>query len=1023
MGISEFFTERQNRKSLKKLNKIADLVDALEEDFKKLSDDELKAMTPKLKERLANGETLDDILPEAFATVREAADRVLGMRHYRVQIIGGIALHQGHIAEMQTGEGKTLVATLPAYLNALAGKGVHIVTVNDYLARRDASWMGSVYKFLGLSVGVIYQYMPGEDKEQAYLADITYATNNEIGFDYLRDNLRFAKKHLVQRGHFYAIVDEVDSILIDEARSPLIISETQPGVDKLAIEVNRFIIRKIKPGYYAENEDGEKVLETLYDMDEKETSISLNDEGTKLAEEHFKDIDFADLEGAELLSKINNALRAHYIMHLDEDYIIENGEIVIIDQNTGRKMPGRRYSEGLHEAIEAKEGLNVRSGSKTVATTTFQNYFRIYEKLSGMTGTAMTEAAEFKGIYNLDVISIPPNLPSKRKDEPDKIFTTKELKFEAVIEDILDCVNRGQPVLVGTANIDTSEYLSKLLTRKRIAHNVLNAKQHEKEAQIIAQAGSLGAVTISTNMAGRGTDIVLGGNPDFPAREQMKIENYTDDEIEAATIHTDTKTPEEERARKRYLELVEMYSVEAKKNKEKVIEAGGLRVIGTERHESRRIDNQLRGRAGRQGDVGSSCYYVSVEDDLFRKFGGEGVTNLLSHLIGGLEGGVIQFSTLSKQLDKAQKRSEENNYAIRKQILNFDDVINKQRELIYAERAEILDGEDVHAQVIKYIEVLVEKIVTENLDFSEVDELTIDYISLNTKFLRHLFHHSPTEEEIELALKAKDPFDLVESILNDDKSYLEQMSKADADLVLEEDEDDSDNVYIQEIEGPNGEIIEIDVTKLFINPKVCKKRNIHYVIEIVYHMALIQYAKRIKAYNEKVEKHNIEKPSDFVMDAQNRTISGSSYQEAMKVLKAEIADSIEKPSFQEIEQQVLLSIVNKYWMDHIDKMDALKKGIFLRGYAQHDPILEYRREATIMFDEMVYNIQIFTAYNMLKNNNLEKYVEHEDERVHKIASSFTFVKNANKKEQKIGRNAPCPCGSGRKYKNCCGKNG
>lgn len=1012
MGLSEMFLNMENKKKVKKLQPLTDKVLALADKFGSMSDDELKAMTPVLRGRLAEGEGLDDILADAFALVREASTRVTGLRPYPVQVMGGIVLHQGRIAEMMTGEGKTLVATLPAYLNALEGKGVHIVTVNDYLAKRDANWMGGIYEFLGLSVGVITHDMKPEDKKKAYLADITYATNNEIGFDYLRDNMQVNVANCVQRGHNFAIVDEVDSILIDDARNPLIISQPQPGLDKLAMEVNTFVKRQIKKEHY--------------EMDEKETAISLTEEGVALAEGYFKTTDFSTLAGSKLLGKINSSLRAHYLLSIDKDYMVENNEVIIIDQNTGRKMTGRRYSEGLHEAVEAKEGLSIRNGSKTLATTSFQNYFRIYKKLSGMTGTALTEEEEFRGIYNLDVVPIPSNVPCLRRDEPDKVYTTKEKKFEAVIEDIIECQKRGQPALVGTASVDTSEYLSKKLTAKKIPHNVLNAKLHEREAYIIAQAGCLNTVTISTNMAGRGTDIKLGGNPEYDAAEQMVKEGFSEDMIKAAEMKSPVNNDEEKKARERYTKLLNDFTEQTKENAEKVRAAGGLRVIGTERHDARRIDNQLRGRSARQGDPGSSCFYVSVEDDLFRKFGGEGLLNMLSRLIGSVEGEVIQMPMLSKQLEAAQKRSEENNYAIRKFTLEYDDVINKQRQLIYSERDEILKGADVHEQIIKYIGILSDKVVSENIEFGEIDDETdVDYIKINTRVVGSLMHHMPTKEEIELAEEyIDDPIELSKHILDEEAKDEEEISdapesleEAGESLVVDEQEEE---VIYQEIVNSKGVTLKIDVSKLFINPKLLQKRDISYVSDLVYSVAVVQYCSRIRAYNALLYKQIQETKTDLEVDAKQKVIKGSDYEQAISALRTKLqADRTRWITSKEIEQHVLLTVVNKYWMDHIDNMDTLKKGITLRGYGQRNPLVEYRLESANLFDEMVNNIQIDTAYTLLKNNKIDSFIAQEEDRVNKVVRGFTFVKSDT--EKKVGRNDPCPCGSGKKYKNCCGK--
>lgn len=1012
MGLSEMFLKMENKKKLKKLGPMTDVVLGLAEKYSEMNDDTLRAQTEVLRGRLRDGESLDDILADAFALVRETSTRVTGLRHYPVQIMGGIVLHQGRIAEMQTGEGKTLAATLPAYLNALEGKGVHIVTVNDYLARRDANWMGGIYEFLGLTVGVITHDMNPDDKKKEYLADITYATNNEIGFDYLRDNMQVNLERCVQRGHNFAIVDEVDSILIDDARNPLIISQPQPGLDKLAMEVDLFVKKRIKKEHY--------------EMDEKETAISLTEEGVALAESNFKTTDFSTLAGSKLLGKINASLRAHYLLSVDKDYMVEKNEVIIIDQNTGRKMTGRRYSEGLHEAVEAKEGLAIRNGSKTLATTSFQNYFRIYKKLSGMTGTALTEEAEFRGIYNLDVVPIPPNVPCLRRDEPDKVFATKDTKFEAVVEDIIKCQETGQPVLVGTATVETSEFLSKKLTEKRIPHNVLNAKLHEKEAYIIAQAGCFGTVTISTNMAGRGTDIKLGGNPEYYAAEEMKKEGFSEVMIRAAEMKIPVKDEEEAKARNRYHELLRGFEEKTQENGEKVRAAGGLRIVGTERHDARRIDNQLRGRSGRQGDVGSSCFYISVEDDIFRKFGGEGLQLLLQRLIGSAEGGVIQVPMLSKQLEAAQRRSEENSYAIRKSTLEFDDVINKQRQLIYSERDEILKGADVHEQVIKYIGIFAEKVVDENITFGEIDDETdVDYIKINTRVVGSLMHHMPTKEEVTLAEEYIDePLELSKHILGDDAKEEETIDapetieEAGETLVVNEEEEEA--IY-QEITNSKGATLKIDVSKLFVNPKLLQKRDIDYVTKLSANLAILQYCQRIRAYNSILYKQIQEKQVDIEVDKDQKVVKGTDYEKAIAALREKLAaDKSHWITSKEIEQHVLLTVVNKYWMDHIDNMDTLKRGISLRGYGQRNPIVEYRLESVNLFDEMIYNIQIDTAYTLLKNRKIDEYIAQEEDRINKVVRGFTFVKSDS--EGKVGRNDPCPCGSGKKYKACCGKN-
>lgn len=890
MGLLDFLFKNETARQLKKLGAIADKVEALADKYSAMSDDELRGTTDVLRDRLKNGEKEDNILPDAFAVVREASTRVLGMRHYRVQIIGGIVLHQGRIAEMQTGEGKTLVATLPAYLNALSGKGVHIVTVNDYLAKRDAEWMGKIFKFLGLTVGCVYPDMKHDEKKAAYLADITYATNNEIGFDYLRDNMAVELDRKLQRGHNFAIVDEVDSILIDEARTPLIISAPAGESGEAYVVADRFVKR-------LEEED--------YILDEKENHVYLSEEGIEKAEKFYRIENLGDAANADISVKINSALRANLLMHRDKDYIVEDNEIVIVDEFTGRKMSGRRYSEGLHQAIEAKEKVSVKKENKTIATITFQNYFRLYNKLSGMTGTALTEEAEFRGIYELDVVPVPTNVPSRRDDQPDKVFMNKERKFEGVIQDIIECHEKGQPVLVGTTNVETSEYLSRLLVKKSIPHNVLNAKNHLQEAEIIAQAGCKGAVTIATNMAGRGTDILLGGNPEFLAKRAMKAKGYTDELISVATAFNNVTLEEEIEARETFAKLLAEYKVKTDAEKEEVKESGGLRVIGTERHESRRIDNQLRGRSGRQGDQGSSCFYLSFEDDLLRLFGGDRMQAIVSSMSGGDDSVEIQLPMLSRVIENAQKRCEENNYQRRKYVLNYDDVMNKQRQLIYEQRNAVLEGKDVHEQILKYIEPLAFEIVNSFVDFDEQDETSVDYNGFNAA--------------LELKLLDK---------------------------------------------GTN-----------LITEELVSHMNIGMIEDAVYEKAVEQYE--------------------------------------AKIARAE-SESID---FGRTERNVLLNQVDKHWMNHLSNMDALKKGIGLRGYGQKDPVMEYRREGFEMFDEMIEDIQNLTAVILLKID-IEAVIERKNAFIAMQQRKITVVNN----NKAPGRNDPCPCGSGRKYKNCCGKN-
>ena len=885
MGLVSFFQRKDRERTIKKLMGTVREINALEPKYEAMSDEELISQTGILKGRYQAGEKLDDLLCDAFAVVREASKRVLNMRHFDVQLIGGIVLHQGRIAEMKTGEGKTLVATLPAYLNALTGEGVHIVTVNDYLAKRDAEWMGKVYTFLGMSVGCVLPQMDFVTKKAAYDADITYCTNNEVGFDYLRDNMATRKDRILQRGHHFAIVDEVDSILIDEARTPLIISDRAAEATRVYEEVQNFI--KIL------NEDD-------YSKDEKEAHIYLTESGLNKADKFFRS-DLSDSKRAELNTKINNALRANFLMARDTDYIVENGEVVIVDEFTGRKMEGRRFSDGLHQAIEAKEKVRIKRESRTVATITFQNLFRLYNKLSGMTGTAMTEEAEFKGIYNLDVVEIPTNHEMIRVDEPDKVFATKDGKFKAVVEEVKAIYEKKQPVLVGTISVEVSEQLSRMLMRQAIPHQVLNAKSNELEAGIIAQAGRVGAVTIATNMAGRGTDILLGGNPEYLAREKMKKEGYDEELINIATAFNHITDEQEVEAREKYHEFVKKFKEETDKEREIVKSLGGLRVIGTERHESRRIDNQLRGRSGRQGDEGSSCFYISFEDDLMRKFGGDRLSSLLSSFTKGEDDTALQMPMLSKQIENAQKRCEDANFERRKYVLNYDDVMNKQRQLIYAERQKVFNGEDVHDQILKYIEPSVADIVARYVDYSSGDETTVDYDAFNGALERFF-------------LKKGSNF----------------------------------------------------VTK-----------------ELVGH----------RQYDRIVE--------EITAEAQRQ------YEEKCVYMQEHGFD------YKDIERQILLRTVDSNWMNHIDNMETLRRGIGLRGLGQRDPVIEYRREGTDMFDGMIETIQNTVAVSMCKLN-IEEVVEKKEAQDEK-AEQQTL------RRQGVFANSPCPCGSGKRYKDCCGK--
>ena len=885
MGLVSFFQKKDREKTIKKLRLIVDKVNAKEVIYSVMTDEELVSQTDILKNRYKNGETLDELLPDAFAVMREASKRVLNMRHFDVQIIGGIVLHQGRIAEMKTGEGKTLVATLPAYLNALTGKGVHIVTVNDYLAKRDAEWMGKVYKFLGLTVGCICPNMEYAEKKAAYEADITYCTNNEVGFDYLRDNMAIKKERIMQREHYFAIIDEVDSILIDEARTPLIISAPASKSGEIYETCQKFI-RTLRENDYAK--------------DEKETHIYLTEDGIEKAERFFR-CDLSDGRNSEINTKINGALRANFLMARDRDYIVENGEVVIVDEFTGRKMEGRRYSDGLHQAIEAKENVRIKKENRTIATITFQNLFRLYDKLSGMTGTAMTEEAEFKGIYNLDVVEIPTNLEMIRDDQPDKVFATKDIKYKAVIREIEEVHEKGQPILVGTINVEVSELLSKMLVRKGIPHRVLNAKSNEFEAGIIAQAGRVGAVTIATNMAGRGTDILLGGNPEYQAKETMTKEGYKQEIISVASAFNTLTDETEIEAREHYKSLVAKYKEETDKEKQKVKELGGLRVVGTERHESRRIDNQLRGRSGRQGDEGSSCFFISFEDDLLRKFGGDRLSSLLTTFTKGDEEAMIQMPVLSKQIENAQKRCEDANFERRKYVLNYDDVMNKQRQLIYSQRNEVLDGADVHAQVLKYIEPIASSLVATFVNYETGDETTVDYDAFN-RAIEHRLLKKGT------------------------------------------------NVVTQELVG---------------------HRQYQRIVDAITQEAVKQYEEKCKLADE---------------------------------------NGI---NFKETERNALLNQVDKHWMEHIDNMDILRKGIGLRGLGQRDPVIEYRREGTDMFDNMIESIQNGVAIILCKAD-VEAVIERK--------SAYEERENQISLRRKgVYSNGPCPCGSGKKYKDCCGK--
>ena len=916
MGLFKTYSEKE----VKRVRPIVEKINSLEPAMKELSDSELVAKTPYFKEQLKNGKTLDDILPEAFAVVREASRRVLGMRHFDVQLIGGIILHQGRIAEMKTGEGKTLVATLPVYLNALTGEGVHVITVNDYLAKRDSEWMGNLYRFLGLSVGLVIAGMNPKQKQEAYACDVTYGTNNEFGFDYLRDNMVIYKNQLVQRKLKYAIVDEIDSILIDEARTPLIISGRGAQSSNLYQKADHFV-KKLQAKViieeddkdYEQEEDNEKYD---YIVDLKAKSATLTQQGIKKAEQEFGLENFNDLENSELVHDVNQALHANGIMKKDKDYIVKDGQVLIVDEFTGRIMYGRRYNDGLHQAIEAKEHVKINDESKTLATITFQNYFRMYEKLSGMTGTAMTEESEFQEIYKLDVVEIPTNKPMIRKDNSDIIYKNEDAKFRAVIADIKKAHEKGQPVLIGTVSIDKSEKLSKLLDKEGIPHEVLNAKYHEKEAQIIAQAGKFGAVTIATNMAGRGTDIMLGGNSEYLAKQEMRKLKYTDEEIEDAAAHNETDDKAILAAREKFNELEKKFDNEIKEEKEKVIEAGGLKIIGTQRHESRRIDNQLRGRSGRQGDPGESRFYIGLDDDLMKIFGGDIVTKVYNTL-GADEDMPIESRLISKAVENAQKKVEGRNFSIRKNVLQYDDVMNVQRTVIYEQRREVLDGKNLKESILKMMDSVVELIVDSHIvDGEEVNKESI-------------------AQDIETNLGISDVAAL-------------KTEKFDRNALVDE--------------------------------LIAKVHEI--------------YASKETEFGEE--------------------------------------------NLRELERVVMLKIVDQKWMDHIDNMDELKKGIGLRGYGQQDPVVQYRLEGTEMFDDMIEDIRMDVVKILLNIRKKEGPIERtettkvtgaslEDTAINLVDGNISEKEGGMNKTvvnegPKVGRNDPCPCGSGKKYKNCCGRN-
>ena len=909
MGFLDNLFNMADKKEMKNFMKLAEKINAIEPKFESMKDKELKNMTNEFRERLAKGETLDDILPEAFAVVREASKRVLGLRQYDVQLIGGMVLHQGRIAEMKTGEGKTLVATAPVYLNALEGKGVHVVTVNDYLAKRDKEEMGKVYEFLGLTVGVIVHGQTPEVRRQQYNCDITYGTNNEYGFDYLKDNMVIHKEQRVQRELNYAIVDEVDSILIDEARTPLIISGPGDKSTHLYTDANTFVLTLKAPSKTEQQKTKEEKEEHFsdgdYDIDEKQKSATLTESGIKKAEIYFNVDNITDIEHTELYHHINQALKAHAIMKKDVDYVAKDGEIVIVDEFTGRLMFGRRYSDGLHQAIEAKEGLHVQRESKTLATITFQNYFRMYKKLSGMTGTAKTEEEEFKSIYKMDVVIVPTNKPVQRIDLPDVVYKNERGKFNAVAEDIIERNKNNQPVLVGTVSIEKSEILSQILKSKKIKHQVLNAKNHEKEAEIVAQAGRLGAVTIATNMAGRGTDIMLGGNPLFLTKKELKRQGFTDAAIKRVDTHIEESELEqdEELAKAKHLfdDLYEKFKVQAAQEQEAVRKAGGLAIIGTERHESRRIDNQLRGRSGRQGDPGSSRFYIGLDDELMRLFGSDRIQGLVEKI--GLEEDMpVEHKMLTKSIENAQKKVEGRNFGIRKHVLQYDDVMNKQRQVIYDERGRVLEGEDINEQIQSMIKEIISSAV--------------------------------------IAYK-----------------------------------------------GDQG--IELENLKSYLYGLFMPKDSLE---------------------SEELGKLNEQELSDKIYE-----IAHELYREKEEIIGSD--------RMREIERIILLQCVDNHWIDHIDAMDQLRQGIGLRALGQQDPVIAYKMEGFDMFDDMVKHIQEDTV-RYLFNITIEQQPKERQSivDVDTLSSPSDLAdKSPMVKERTVGRNEPCPCGSGKKFKHCCGK--
>ena len=906
MGLIEKIFGNYSQKELKRIDPLVKKVLALEDTYRNMSEEELRSQTAVLKERLANGETLDDILPEAFAACREACDRVLDMRPYPVQIIGGIILHQGRIAEMKTGEGKTLVETLPAYLNALTGKGVHIVTVNDYLAKRDSEWMGKVFSYMGLSVGLVIHGVENDDRREAYASDITYGTNNEFGFDYLRDNMVTYKENRVQRGFNYAIVDEVDSILIDEARTPLIISGRGDKSTDLYQKADRFV-RTLTAIKVKEHDDKEETddVDADYIVDEKANTATLTPRGAEKAEKYFNVENINDADNMTLLHHINQAIKAHGVMKRDVDYVVKDGEVIIVDEFTGRLMLGRRYNDGLHQAIEAKEGVTVARENRTLATITFQNYFRMYHKLSGMTGTAMTEADEFREIYGLDVVEIPTNKPVIREDMPDVVYKTEAAKFRAVIDEIVDAHAKNQPVLVGTISIEKSEILSSMLKKRGIPHNVLNAKHHDREAEIVAQAGMPGAVTIATNMAGRGTDIMLGGNAEFLAKAEMRKQGYDEEMINAATAYFETGAEDILAARALYRDLYKKFKEEIAPKAEEVRNAGGLYIIGTERHESRRIDNQLRGRAGRQGDPGKTRFYVSLEDDLMRLFGGERLQSLMTTLKID-EDMPIDAKLISSSIESAQRKVEGRNFEMRKNVLKFDDVMNKQREIIYGQRSKVLEGEDLKSEIAKMRAESVEKTADIYLAADEDKE------NWNLNGLRDYYSG----------------WLLTDGDLRFDKDEFEKLKKED-------------------------------------------------VVRIIRDRMEERYAAREKEFGEE--------------------------------------------TMRELERVALLRNVDLKWMDHIDDMSDLKQGIYLRGYGQHDPVVEYRIEGFEMFDSMIEAIREDTVKMLLTVRLRAEEPKREQVAVPMESGGDGTAPQRPAAKKKVGRNDPCPCGSGKKYKHCCGR--